>query len=108
MIIILTMHARCRSNEQIKLALAKCLEHYDYDYVDNERIKCRKNNQREVAIFAIHAALGDDVEYIDLDQTLMRNHLLQCFRRKALERFPTTRKRSRRNDYFPYHKIDIF
>ncbi len=58
--------------------------------------------------FAIHAALGDDVEYIDLDQTLMRNHLLERFRRKAIERFPTTRKRSRRIEYFPYHQIDIF
>ena len=30
--------------------------------------------------FAVHAALGDDVKHLELDQTRMRSHLLQCFR----------------------------
>ena len=52
--------------------------------------------------FAVHAALGDDVKHLELDQTQMRNHLLQCFKKKELVRFPITRKRSRHNNYFPY------
>ena len=31
--------------------------------------------------FAVHAALGDDVKHPEFDQTRMRNHLLQCFRK---------------------------
>ena len=42
--------------------------------------------------FAVHAALGDDVEHLEFDQTQMRNHLLQCFGKRELVRFPTIRK----------------
>ena len=38
----------------------------------------------------------------------MRNHLLKCFRKKELVRYPTTRKRSRRNNHFPYCEIEVF
>ena len=61
--------------------------------------------------FAVHAALGDDVKHLEFDQTRMRNHLLQCFRKKKkkeLVRFPTIRKCSRRNNYFPYREIEVF
>ena len=34
--------------------------------------------------FAVHAALGDDVKHLEFNQTQMRNHLLQCFRKKNL------------------------
>ena len=58
--------------------------------------------------FAVHAALGNDVKDLKFDQTQMRNHLLQCFRKKELVRFPTTRKHSRRNNHFPYWEVEVF
>ena len=58
--------------------------------------------------FAVHAALGDDVEHLEFDQTQMRNYLLQCFRKRELVRFPTIRKRSRRNNHFPYQEVEVF
>ena len=58
--------------------------------------------------FAVHAAFGDDVKNLEFDQTQMRSHLLQCFRKKELVRFPTTRKRSWRNNHFPYREVEVF
>ena len=58
--------------------------------------------------FAVHAALGDDIKDLEFDQAQMRNHLLKCFRKKELVRFPTTRKRSRHNNHFPYCEIQVF
>ena len=58
--------------------------------------------------FAVHAAFGDDVMNLEFDQTQMRSHLLQCFRKKELVHFPTTRKHSWRNNHFPYREVEVF
>ena len=57
--------------------------------------------------FAVHAACGDHLKDLKFDQTQMRIHLLQCFRKKELVRFPTTRKRSQRNNHFPYREVGV-
>ena len=41
--------------------------------------------------FALHAACGDDMKDLEFNQTQMRSHLLECFRKKELVRFPTVR-----------------
>ena len=58
--------------------------------------------------FAVHAALGDNLEGIEFDQPKMRAHLLQCFRKKVLLRFPTVKKCSGRSKHFPYREIELF
>ena len=38
--------------------------------------------------FAYHAAIGDDLKTITFDQGQLRKHLLHCFEKKELSRFP--------------------
>ena len=58
--------------------------------------------------FALHAALGDDLKYMEFDQPQMRAHLLQCFRKKELVRFPTVKMCGGRSNHFPYREIELF
>ena len=56
----------------------------------------QQNGSCDCGIFAIaaafHIAAGDNMKDEAFDQTKMRNHLAQCFRRKALSPFPGSRK----------------
>lgn len=58
--------------------------------------------------FALHAALGDTIKDIEFDQPRMRDHLLDCFRKKELTRFPTIKKCSMRFNHFPYREIELY
>ena len=39
-------------------------------------------------VFALHVALGDNLQKIMFDQSQMRHHLLRCFQKKKLLPFP--------------------
>ena len=41
---------------------------------------------------AFHIAAGIKIEDVVFDQTMMRSHLLQCFKKKVLSPFPSLRK----------------
>ena len=42
--------------------------------------------------FAVHLALGDEVTALNFEQSLMRQHLLKCFDKKAMVAFPLKKK----------------
>ncbi len=42
--------------------------------------------------FAFHAALGEDLAKISFDQDKLRCHILSCFEKNCLSKFPTTKK----------------
>ena len=46
--------------------------------------------------FAFHAAHGDDVGKLCLDQSMMRHHLLDCFEQQELSPFPEIAGKTRR------------
>ena len=58
--------------------------------------------------FALHAALGDNVEELEFDQSKMRDHIQKCFGKKYLDPFPTTSKKSKRSNHFPVREIELF
>lgn len=58
--------------------------------------------------FAVHAALGDDIRRFEFDQNQMRDHLLQCFRKKELVWFPIIRKCSQLSKHFPYREVKVY
>ena len=59
--------------------------------------------------FAYHAASGDDPAELQFQQERMRDHLLQCFKKKKLTSFPhTILAKQRKQDAFPYHEIEVF
>ena len=58
--------------------------------------------------FALHAALGDNVEELEFDQSKMRDHIQKCFGKKYLDPFPTTSKKSKRSNHFPVREIEFF
>ena len=58
--------------------------------------------------FALHAALGDNVEELEFDQSKMRDHIQKCFGKKYLDPFSTTSKKSKRSNHFPVREIELF
>ena len=53
--------------------------------------------------FALHAAMGDDIKKITFDQPKMRCHLLECFEKKKLTRFPLAeQKTAKKWNYLHY------
>ena len=61
-----------------------------------------------VGYMPLHLQYMVHLEHLEFDQTRMRNHLLQCFRKRELVQFPTIRKCSRRNNHFPYREVEVF
>ena len=59
--------------------------------------------------FAYHAASGDNPADLQFQQERMRDHLLQCFKKKQLSPFPhMVLAKQRKQDVFPYHEIEVF
>ena len=58
--------------------------------------------------FAYHAAIGDELERIIFDQGQMRKHLLRCFEKKELSRFPHKLLRSRGECKFQYIALHCY
>ena len=62
-----------------------------------------------VIAFAYHAARGDDLSKIKFHQEKMRQHLVQCFKKKRLEPFPHTRlEKPYTQSFFPYIEIELY
>ena len=60
--------------------------------------------------FALHAALGNDLQNIVFDQMRMRSHLLACFEKKKLTSFPNEKRKAREEKYlyFPMQEIELY
>ena len=58
--------------------------------------------------FAYHAAIGDELKRIIFDQGQMRKHLLRCFEKKELSRFPHKLLRSRGECKFQYIALHCY
>ena len=49
--------------------------------------------------------LGDNLEDIEFDQYQMRDHLLDCLKKRKFSHFPT--KCGYRSKHFPYREIEL-
>ena len=69
-------------------------------------VQCNRTQQQsgkyDCGMFAIalayHMAAGDNIEQLSLDQSKLRVHLVRCFERKRLSRFPKTKDGVQRSD----------
>ena len=56
----------------------------------------QQHSKYNCGLFAIawahHIAMGDDVRSLYLDQQKLRHHLVRCFERRRLSRFPKTKE----------------
>ena len=52
----------------------------------------QQSNARDCGVYSIayayHAAVGDDIPSLNFDHTKIRSHLISCFDREELSRFP--------------------
>ena len=66
----------------------------------------------ECSVFAIalalHELLGDNLEDIEFDQCQMRDHLLDCQKKRNFSYFPTKLKCGYKSKHFPYREIELF
>lgn len=58
--------------------------------------------------FAVHAALGQNVENLEFDQAQMRDHLMKCFSRKRMFPFPILDKDCTRHNFFRARDIELY
>ena len=67
------------------------------------------NNCSVFAIaFTLHKLLGDNLEDIEFDQCQMRDHLLDCLKKRNFSHFPTKLKCGYWSKHFPYREIELF
>ena len=58
--------------------------------------------------FALHKLLGNNLEDIEFNQSQMRDHLLDCLKKRNFSHFPTKLKCGYRSKHFPYREIELF
>lgn len=60
--------------------------------------------------FALHIAMNDIPEQMVFEQTVMRQHLHSCFRKKKLEPFPHKKVDMvpKQHSYLPFYQLELF